>query len=131
MRSVVAASPHRETLNRILEAISRRGLTVFTQIDHAAAAREAGMDLADEVVVVFGNPRAGTPLMQLDPRIGIELPLRLLLWVHEGEVRIGYEDPRELASRYDVGPQAETLEAMASLLAQIAREAAGEGRAPT
>jgi uncharacterized protein (DUF302 family) len=127
MLSVVASAAHRETLDRVLEVISRRGLTVFTQIDHAAAAREVGMDLGDEGVIVFGNPRAGTPLMQLDPRIGIELPLRLLVWEHEGEVRIGYNDPRDLASRYDVGPQAEILEAMASLLADIAREAAGEG----
>jgi uncharacterized protein (DUF302 family) len=126
MLSVLAAFGHRESLDRILEVISRRGLTVFAQIDHAAAAREVGLDLPDEVVVVFGNPRAGTPLMQLDPRIGIELPLRLLVWERGGEVRIGYEDPRDLASRYDLGPQAETLEAMASLLAQIAREAAGE-----
>jgi uncharacterized protein (DUF302 family) len=79
MRTVVSSSGHGEALRRLLDAVERRGLTVFAQIDHAAAAREIGMELADEVVVVFGNPRAGTLLMQQDPRVGIELPLRLLV----------------------------------------------------
>jgi uncharacterized protein (DUF302 family) len=55
-------------------------LTVFARINHADAAREAGMERAAEEVVLFGNPRVGTPLMQTDPRVGVELPLRLLIW---------------------------------------------------
>src|SRR5205085_12495031 len=92
----------RQTVGRLSEAIERRGLTVFDRIDHAAAAREFGLELADEEVVVFGNPRAGTPLMQSDPRIGLELPLRILVWADVEGCLLGYRDPRELAAHYDV-----------------------------
>lgn len=130
MRTVVSSSGHAETLIRLLDAITRRGLTVFAQIDHAAAAHEVGMELADEVVVVFGNPRAGTPLMQADPRIGIELPLRLLVWDDSGQTIVGYNDPRDLSSFYDVTALAATLEAMSSLLDQLAHEAAAQAKLP-
>lgn len=126
MRTVVSSGGHAETLIQVLDAITRRGLSVFAQIDHAAAARNVGMELADEVLVVFGNPRAGTPLMQHDPRIGIELPLRVLVWQSGDETVIGYNDPRDLANVYDVTAQAATLDAMSSLLDGIAHEAAAE-----
>jgi uncharacterized protein (DUF302 family) len=116
---------YRETVGRLSEAIERRGLRVFAQIDHAAAARESGLNLADEEVVVFGNPRAGTPLMQSDPRIGIELPLRILVWADAEGVLLGYRDPRELAAGYDVAQHESTLEQMATLLAELSGEAAG------
>ena len=125
MQTVASPSGHAETLGRLLDAIASRGLTVFAQFDHARAAREVGMELRDEVVVVFGNPRAGTPLMQADPRIGIELPLRLLVWDAGSETTIGYNDPRELTGAYGVGAERSRLDGMASLLDALAREAAG------
>ena len=88
------------------------------------------MDLGDEVVVVFGNPRAGTPLMQADPRVGIELPLRVLVWDQGGQTFVGYSDPRDLADRYNLTSQAATLDAMASLLSALADEAAGKAGEP-
>jgi uncharacterized protein (DUF302 family) len=120
-----SASDYGATVGRLLEAIGRRGLTVFGRIDHAAAAREAGLDLADEEVVVFGNPRAGTSLMQTDPRIGVELPLRIVVWADSDGVLLGYRDPRELAADYDVAQHESTLEQMATLLAELSDEAAG------
>jgi uncharacterized protein (DUF302 family) len=126
---IVSAYGYSDTLQRLLDAISSRGLTVFAQIDHAAAARDVGMELADEAVLIFGNPRAGTPLMQEDPRIGIELPLRMLVWMREEAAVVGYNDPRNLARSYDINPQAAaTLDAMSSLLADIANEVAGSGQ---
>jgi uncharacterized protein (DUF302 family) len=122
--TVVSSSGYVETLNRLRDAITRRGLTVFAQIDHAAAARGADMELADEVVVVFGNPRGGTPLMQQDPRVGIELPLRVLVWDNGETAMVGYNDPRDLSRSYDVSRQASILDAMSSLLADLAHEAA-------
>lgn len=112
-----------ETLNQLLDAIAARGLTVFAHFDHAAGAREVDMELAAETVVVFGNPRAGTPLMQSDPRIGIELPLRILVWNSDDTTMIAYNDPRELSHVYDVGERAPTLDAMAALLSDLAQEA--------
>jgi len=123
-----SASGYAETTKSLVEAIERRGLTVFARIDHAAAAREVGLELADEEVVLFGSPRSGTPLMQSDRQIGIELPLRMLVW-REGEaVLLAYRDPRELASTYDVARHESTLEQMATLLDQLATEAATELR---
>ena len=113
-----------ETLNKLVGAITGRGLAVFTQIDHAAAARGAGLELAPEVVVLFKNPNAGTPMMQSDPRIGIELPLRILVWETDRGTMVGYNDPRDLVRTYDVARQSSTLEAMAKLLEELAHEAA-------
>lgn len=122
MRTATSSAGHAETLERLLAALDRRGLSVFAQIDHAAAAREVGMELAEEVVVVFGNPRGGTPLMQADPRVGIELPLRMLVWNAGEQTMVGYHDPRDLAQDYDVEAQASALEAMSSLLDELAQE---------
>jgi uncharacterized protein (DUF302 family) len=116
---------HAETTSSLLEAIERRGLTVFARIDHAAAARGVGLELTDELVVLFGNPRGGTPLMQSDRRIGIELPLRMLIWEDRGEVLLGYLDPLELLGAYDIAEHRSTLEQMAGLLGELAGEAAG------
>jgi uncharacterized protein (DUF302 family) len=115
-----SAHDHAETMRRLTDAVQARGLMVFARIDHAAGARDAGLELADEQVLVFGNPQAGTPLMQDDPRIGIELPLRMLVWASEAGVNVGYEDPRTLADRYAVIAHAQTLDAMAELLAALA-----------
>jgi uncharacterized protein (DUF302 family) len=123
-----SAPGYRDTVDRLTEAIERRGLTVFARIDHAAAAREVGLELADEEVVVFGNPRAGTPLMRTDPRIGIELPLRILVWADEDGVLLGYRDPHELAAAYDTAQHEPVLDQMATLLADLAAEAAGAPR---
>jgi uncharacterized protein (DUF302 family) len=120
-----SAGGYEPTMKALLEAISARGLTVFARVDHAAGAREAGLELDGEEVVLFGNARAGTPLMQSDPRIGIELPLRMLVWRRGDEVLLGYLDPRELSTSYDVAENASTLEQMAKLLEGLAGEAAG------
>jgi uncharacterized protein (DUF302 family) len=118
-------SAHAETVRSLVEAIERRGLTVFARIDHAAAAREVGLELAEEEVVLFGSPRSGTPLMQSDRQIGIELPLRMLIWRDGEDVLLAYRDPRELADTYDVAEHRPTLEQMAALLEELATEAAG------
>jgi uncharacterized protein (DUF302 family) len=114
-----------ETARSLIDAIERRGLTVFARIDHAAGARAAGLELDDEQVVLFGSPLSGTPLMQSDRRIGIELPLRMLVWSEGEDVLVAYRDPRELADAYEVAALEGTLEKMAALLGELAAEAAG------
>src|SRR5580692_5454092 len=118
-----STSGHAETVAALTVALERRGLTLFARIDHAAAAREVGLELADEEVVLFGNPRSGTPLMQSDRRIGIELPMRMLVWQEGDDVLLGHGDPRELSSTYDIAAHASTLEQMATLLDELATEA--------
>jgi uncharacterized protein (DUF302 family) len=119
-----SAHDYDETTRLLLDAIERRELTVFARVDHAAGAREAGLELADEEVVLFGNPRSGTPLMQSDPTIGIELPLRMLIWRDGDDVLLAYHDPRDLSADYEVGQHDSMLEQMAKLLDELAAEAA-------
>jgi uncharacterized protein (DUF302 family) len=118
-----SSSSYSDTAARLGAAIARRGLTVFARIDHAAAARGVGLELSPEEVFIFGNPQAGTPLMQKDPRVGYELPLRILVWQEGGRVFVGYGDPEELADRYSLAEHKAILERMAALLAEVAAEA--------
>jgi uncharacterized protein (DUF302 family) len=113
------------TMRALVDAIEQRGLTVFARIDHAAGAREVELELADEEVVLFGSPVSGTPLMQADARIGIELPLRMLVWSDGEQVLLGHNDPRVLAGAYDVSAHEQTLAQMAALLEALAAAASG------
>jgi uncharacterized protein (DUF302 family) len=83
------------------------------------------MELPPEEVVIFGNPRAGTLLMQHDPRVGLDLPLRVLSCEGTDGVSLGYDDPRELAGQYDLPADKSTLDSMAALLDALVGEAAG------
>jgi uncharacterized protein (DUF302 family) len=116
-----------ETIERLLAALEQRSITVFARIDHAEGARSVGLALPDETVLVFGSPRAGTPLMQADATVGIELPLKILVWDDDGTTTLGYHDPTELAAAYELGSAAGVLEQMQRLLAALVAEAAHEG----
>jgi uncharacterized protein (DUF302 family) len=120
-----SSSGYASTVTALITAIEQRGLTVFARVDHAGGARAAGLELAGEELIVFGNPLGGTPLMQSDPRIGIELPLKMLVWSDGEQALLGYRDPRELLDIYDVAERAPILEQMAKLLGELADEAAG------
>ncbi|MBA3588575.1 MAG: DUF302 domain-containing protein [Methylibium sp.] len=80
------ASPHThaETVQRLEKAIEARGLTMVAKVDHAAAAAKAGMKLPPTVLLIFGNPKGGTPLMQAAPSMGIDLPMKALVWQDAG-----------------------------------------------
>ncbi|MDR3464826.1 MAG: DUF302 domain-containing protein [Xanthobacteraceae bacterium] len=96
-----------ETLERLDAAIRARGMTVFARIDHAAGAREAGLSLRPTTVVIFGNAVAGTPLMQAAQTIGIDLPLRGLVWQDAaGATFVSFNDPAWLAARHGLDPAA-------------------------
>ena len=121
-----SASPYAQTIGSLIEGIQARGLTMFARIDHAAGAREVGMELEEESVVLFGSPRSGTPLMQSDRRIGLELPLRMLVWQEGEDVKLAHSDPRELNGSYEVAANRPVLEQMAKLLGELADQAAGQ-----
>jgi uncharacterized protein (DUF302 family) len=124
---VVAASPHdvTSTVAKVEAALRTRGITLFAAVDHAAGAREAGLELADEVLLVFGNPKAGTALMQADPSVGIELPLRMLIWDERGTTRVGFSDPAELAGSYDLAGSQPVLARLRGLLDELVADATG------
>ena len=109
---------------RLREALDAHGLQLFARIDHATGARKADVELEANVLLIFGNTRVGTPLMQADPRVGIELPLRMLIWQDPDGTHVGYLDPRELANRYTLDGQQETLERQAAVLTKLAAAAA-------
>ena len=110
-------------VDRLTAGLRDRGVEVFATIDHAAGARAAGLDLPDEVLLVFGNPAVGTALMQADPRSGVDLPLRMLVWSQDGATRLAYQAPAVLADRYEVGSEQATLDRLRGLLEQLVAEA--------
>ena len=115
----------KETMDRLVAAVTRRGMTVLARIDQAAAAAKAGLELRPTEVVLFGNARAGTPLMQAARTMGIDLPLKALVWQDEaGKTWLAYNDPNWLAKRHDarVGTE-QSLIAMTDALAAVAKEA--------
>lgn len=124
MSLTIAESPHSvtATIDRVLAALEARGIELFARVDHGGGARAAGLQLADEELLIFGDPKVGTPLMQGDPSIGYELPLRLLVWDDAGQTRIGYQRPSDLADDYGVADHLDVLERMDQLLQRLVAE---------
>ncbi len=114
-----------ETMDRFAAAVTARGAAVVARVDHSKAAASVGLTLQPTEVAIFGNPHAGTPLMQTAQTIGIDLPLRALVWQDDsGVTRLSYNDPQWLAARHGVvaGNEA-ALRAMRDFLAAVARAA--------
>jgi uncharacterized protein (DUF302 family) len=117
----------KNTADRLDAAIKAKGMTVFARIDHAAGAAEVGLSLRPTELLVFGNAKGGTPLMQSNQMIGIDLPLKALVWQDEtGKTWLSYNDPRWLAKRHELGSHLDPpVSAMIAGVSAIAREAAG------
>ena len=125
MVEVRASGDAQQVEERLRQALDTHGLQLFARIDHAAGGRKAEVELEPNVLLIFGNVHVGTPLMKADPRVGIELPLRMLIWQDSDGTHVGYPDPRELADRYALDGQRETLERQAAVLGTLASAAAG------
>jgi uncharacterized protein (DUF302 family) len=81
------------TVSRLKAALAAHGVTLFADIDQSAAAAEAGASLRPTRLLLFGNPRAGTPVMETNPHVALELPLRAVVWEdRRGVVRVDYQD---------------------------------------
>jgi uncharacterized protein (DUF302 family) len=87
------------------ELASAKGLKLFTVIDHSGEAAAHGLELRDTKVVVFGSPVAGTPVMQAAPLAALDLPLKALVYDDDGQTRVSYTAPTELASRYELSDE--------------------------
>jgi uncharacterized protein (DUF302 family) len=94
-----------DTVSRLTDMIGAKGMKVFAVIDQAAAAKEAGLALRETVLVVFGNPAAGTLVMQAAPESALDLPLKVLVWDDAGQTKVMYVSPTALAERYGLGPE--------------------------
>lgn len=98
-------SPHdvQVTTDRLENALKEKGMTVFMRLDHAQGAQKIGSELRPTQLVVFGNPKVGTALMQCSQSVGIDLPLKALIWQDKsGHVWISYNDPKFLARRHQI-----------------------------
>jgi uncharacterized protein (DUF302 family) len=93
---------HAETVARLTNALKESGNTIFATIDQAAAATGAGLALRPTTLIIFGNPKAGTPFMDAFPLTGLALPLKFLVWEDDGAVYVAYETMSEIAARYGV-----------------------------
>jgi len=90
------------TIAKLTGLLHARGMKIFAVIDQSAEARDAGLELRPTTLVVFGNPAAGTAVMEAAPLAAMDLPLKVLVWVDQGQTRISYVSPGTLADRYDL-----------------------------
>jgi uncharacterized protein (DUF302 family) len=112
-----------ETMDRLEEIVTERGLNVSARIDHAAGAATVGKTLRPTEVIIFGNPQGGTPFMECAQSVGIDLPLKALVWEDEsGQVWLGYNDPVYLGKRHGV-PECPVIENLSKALAGIVETA--------
>jgi uncharacterized protein (DUF302 family) len=122
---VTLPSPHSaaETVQRLESVLMQKGIQLFARIDHAAGAQAVGLALRPTVLLVFGDARAGTPLMQSNQTIGIDLPLKTLVWQDEtGQVWVSYNRPTWLAMRHGVHDRDAAVNAMTGSLEALVRD---------
>jgi uncharacterized protein (DUF302 family) len=119
LRTVPIPGSVAEAVTKLTKMLTDRDLEVFAVIDHGARAVKAGLQLGDEVVVLFGSPAVGTRLMQEDRHVGLELPLRILLWDDHGATQATYADPHTLAENYDLH-SSQVLDGMSALMDSLA-----------
>ncbi len=91
-----------DTVARLMELAGAKDLKLFAVIDQRAEARQAGLDLRETTLVLFGSPAAGTPVMAAAPLAALDLPLKVLIWNDAGQTKVSYTSPDELAARYDL-----------------------------
>ena len=117
--------PVPDTIDRLKDAVTAAGLQVFARVDHAAGAREAGLELRPTELLLFGNARGGTPLMQDKQTAGIDLPLKALGWADEsGQAWLSYNDPAWIAERHGLGePGAAAAATLRGAIAKLAHAA--------
>ncbi|WP_157981598.1 DUF302 domain-containing protein [Protaetiibacter intestinalis] len=120
--TVFVERPVVQVVGLIERWVREKGAVVFDVIDHGAAARAAGLELREEVVIVFGNPRVGTVLMEQDPNVALDLPLRVLVYEDRGNSVVTYRDPNQLRQLYDVGASDEVIDQLSALMHELVTE---------
>jgi uncharacterized protein (DUF302 family) len=125
LTSIRSSFGPKETMDRLQAEIRAQGMTVFARIDHAAGAAEVGLTLAPTELIIFGNARGGTPLMQSVQTVGIDLPLKALVWEDaSGKTWLSYNEPGWIAQRHSVANAEQVVSKMAATLSAISRTAA-------
>jgi len=115
------------TMDRLEAAVTGAGANVMARVDHAAGAASVDMDLAPTEVLIFGNPKIGTQAMQDDPRAGLFLPMKVLVYEDaEGRTWLAYQDPEEMFDDLEIDDEAEYIGMMTGALDKLTARAAGE-----
>jgi len=124
--SIRCEHPVKETTDQLASIVEAAGMAVFARVDHAAGAVSVGMELRPTELLIFGNPRGGTPLMQDQQTAGIDLPLKALVWEDaDGTVQLSYNAADWIAQRHGLGPHSQqAVEAIARGLAAVTAKAA-------
>jgi len=122
-------SPHdvATTLDKLTSVLESKGMSVFGRVNHASNAEGAGMSLRPTEVLIFGNPKIGTPLMLCSQSVAIDLPQKMLAWEDEaGEIWLGWNDPTHLKTRHAIEGCDEVLEKVTAALSNFAKAAVSE-----
>ena len=126
LMTIASSLGPKETMDRLEAEIKAKGLTVFARIDHAAGAAQVALPLRPTELLIFGNARSGTPLMQSSQTAGIDLPLKCLVWQDEaGKTWLSYNDPGWIARRHGLAAAADAaVKAMTAMLGVVTKAAA-------
>ena len=124
MKDVVSKFGFQETLTRLDAEIAAKNLTLFAKIDHTDGARKAGLTMLPATVLIFGNPKGGTPFMVASPKSAIDFPLKALVWENaEGKVFVSYNTLDYIVHRHEISGQDALAKKLDGLLAGIAKAA--------
>jgi uncharacterized protein (DUF302 family) len=118
-----SANTMAETEKRLVAALDTAGLKIAARIDHQANAKSVGLDLAPTVLLIFGNPKAGTLLMEKQRTAGIDLPLKILMWDDNGKIKVAYNDPAYIARRHGLDPSLPVLSQITMAMQKFATAA--------
>lgn len=122
--SVKSAHSVSATLDKLEAVLKDKGMNIFARIDHSAGAKKAGMEIRDTQLLIFGNPKVGTPLMQCSQTTALDLPQKALAWQDDaGQVWLSYNDPAYLDQRHGLGDCAEVLNKVSGALANFSKAA--------
>jgi uncharacterized protein (DUF302 family) len=125
LKTIPSSFGPKETMDRLEAAILAKGMKIFSRIDHGAGAEEVGLDLRPTDLLIFGSAQAGTPLMKANQTIGIDLPLKALVWQdRSSKTWLSYNEPQWLAARHGIAAEVNpTTHAMAAALSAVAKSA--------
>lgn len=116
----------KDTIDTLAAKLAEKGISIAARVDHAAGAKAAGLDLPPTELLIFGNPKLGTPLMQANRAIGLDLPMKVLAWEEaDGTVKVAYTAPAALAKRHAITDQDKIIAAMSKALDGLTAAASG------
>jgi len=116
---ITKSSPHNVamTMDKLVAAVEKAGATIFARVDHAAGAKKIGADLKPNQILVFGNPKLGTPIMQQNPAAGLDLPIRVVVYTSaDGSTMVAYHNPSRISEDHKINADLKALKMMAGAL---------------